>query len=84
MLFESVFATALFLIICVIHILSAIANGRIVKILKYVNIGLHILLVFPLIWLGVQMDEALLIYMISALIYIVFALIEYKINEAKK
>ena len=83
-LFDSTFAAVLFCVICLVHILGTFTNGKCAKTLRYVNIGLHIILILPLVWVGVQLEEALLIYMISAIVYMVAALVEYKVGVKKR
>lgn len=63
-------SVALFAVIAVIHIVSAILKGRICVILEYVNIPLHIVAVVLLLFAGATLDVLLLSFMSSFLIYL--------------
>lgn len=56
-------------VICTLHIVGALLHGA-AKIVNYVNIALHIASIFLLLLLDASMEEALLLYMISALVYV--------------
>ena len=69
-----VFKTPLVLcVVCVmlaLHIISYFTSDVISKILTYVNIALHIVLVYPLIHYGFTIDESVLLYMISTFVFV--------------
>ncbi len=52
-----------------IHIVSELVSDFIAKILTYVNIGLHTLLIIPMLNRGISIEEAVLVYMISLFAY---------------
>jgi len=67
--FENTAALIIACAIILLHIITCILESRISKILKYVNIALHIGLIFPMIFGGMPIDEAVLLYMISIFVY---------------
>ena len=69
LIFKTPIALALICVMLIIHVLSSILRDRISKILNYVNLCLHILLILPLILGGVPIDEAVMLYMLSVLVY---------------
>ena len=56
-------------VIVLLHIITAIFDNKISKILEYVNVTLHIALVLALLYDGVPIEEAPLAFMISLFVY---------------
>lgn len=79
-IFESPVSLALFCALILLHIVTAIFNGKISKILRYVNIALHIIMILTLLYDGVPIDEAALLYMISVFVYTLTRLLRSKIG----
>ncbi|MBR5140545.1 MAG: hypothetical protein IKV16_05765 [Clostridia bacterium] len=57
------------IIICALHICSHLCMHKIANILTYVNLGLHILLVFELLLLEVSFEFMALSFMLSLFVY---------------
>ena len=67
---------------CVIHLAVNILPGIVAKILNYLNIGLHLATLVQLMYYRAEVDEALLLYMISMLVYTAVAYVKYYILRA--
>ena len=67
----------------VLHFLSIISRGTKSRILTGVNICLHIVAIIPLINFHFEMEEAVLVYMISLFFFTLLSLIVYKRREAR-
>jgi hypothetical protein len=52
---------------------------KIAEILIFVNLGLHTVFVFILLWLKASIEFFALSFMISLLIYLLFSLVRYKV-----
>ena len=79
-IFESPVSLALLCTLILLHVVTAIFNGKISKILRYVNIALHIIMILTLLYDGVPIDEAALLYMISVFVYTLTRLLRSKIG----
>ena len=79
-IFESPVSLALLCTLILLHVVTAIFNGKISKILGYVNIALHIIMILTLLYDGVPIDEAALLYMISVFVYTLARLLRSKIG----
>ena len=64
-----------------LHIASLLASEKLGKILTYVNIGLHILLLPLLLIQKFTIEEGVLTYMISIFAYTLASYIVYKVRE---
>ena len=71
--------TALFII--ALHIGSSALKKKVAEILTYVNIGLHIALIFELMALKVSFEFMALSYMLSLLVYLSSSLIFYYLRR---
>ena len=69
---------------CAIHIAVSFLPSLIAKILNYVNLGLHIATLVLLMYYRADVDEALLLYMVSIFVYSVNAAVRYKIGSKRK
>ena len=67
---------------CAIHIVTSILPGIVAKILNYANIALHLATLVQLMYFRAEVDEALLLYMISMLAYTAVAYVKYYILRA--
>ena len=81
--FSSVLVCVVFSIVCLLHI-AAFWLDKYGKIISFVNIALHIFLFFLLLKVGAPIDEALLIYMISALVYALASFVKYRVGRSKR
>ena len=66
-----------------LHIASLLASEKLGKILTYVNIGLHILLLPLLLLQKFTIEEGVLTYMISIFAYTLASYIVYKVREGE-
>ena len=70
----SILETPLVLVaLCVmltIHIATCFTPKLVSKILTYVNMTLHIALIYPLMYFQFDIDEAVLVYMISVFVFV--------------
>ena len=66
-----------------LHIASLLVKEKLGKILTYVNIGLHILLLPLLLIQKFTIEEGVLVYMISIFAYTLASYIVYKVSEGK-
>ena len=80
-LFTNIWAVIILSVICVLHFVGFVLSGIYGKIAVFVNIALHISLLFPLLILGAKMQDVTLAYMISVFVYVLFALIFYKVRR---
>ena len=64
-----------------LHIASLLVSEKLGKILTYVNIGLHILLLPLLLLQKFTIEEGVLTYMISIFAYTLASYIVYKVRE---
>jgi hypothetical protein len=80
---EILFITASILIV-IMHFASVIAKKKIAEIFIYVNLALHTVLVFSLMWLKVAIEFFALCFMTSLLIYLFLSLIFYKLSKRRR
>lgn len=66
-------------LIALLHLLSVFLKKKIAEILIFVNLGLHTVFVFILLWLKASIEFFALSFMISLLIYLLFSLVRYKV-----
>ena len=66
---------------CAIHVITSIVPGIVAKILNYVNLVLHIVTLYLLMYAGAKVNEALLLYMISMFIYSLVSFVRYEIAK---
>ena len=67
-----------------LHIASLLVSEKLGKILTYVNIGLHILLLPLLLIQKFTIEEGVLTYMISIFAYTLASYIVYKVREGEE
>lgn len=70
LLFETPLVLGILCVIIALHIASYFTPEHKAKMLTYVNIALHIFLMFSLIFCGFKIDESVLIYMISLFCFV--------------
>ena len=70
-------------IICALHISSHLFRIKIANILTYVNLGLHILLVFELLLLETSFEFMALSFMLSLFVYTFSYALTVKIKERR-
>ena len=80
-LFTNIPALIILTVICVLHFTVFVLPDLYSKIVGFVNIGLHISILFPLIFLDTKIQDVTLAYMISLFAYVLFALIFYKLRR---
>ena len=81
------FKIAFILIACAIitlHVIGALVSKKIGEVLGYVNIGLHLLLIFVLMALKTSFEFMALSFMVSLLIYLLPAFISYKVKKRRE
>ena len=71
-------------LIIILHFGSSVFKKKIAEIFTYVNLGLHIALVFELLALKVSFEFMALSFMLSLLIYLSFAFLFYKIRRREE
>jgi len=69
--------------IIAIHAIAALVRDCASRILTYINIVLHLLLLIPLILYKFKLEEAVLVYMISVFAYTLISYIKYLLFERK-
>lgn len=69
--------------IIAIHVIAALAGSFASRILTYINIVLHLLILIPLVLYKFKIEEAVLVYMISVFAYTLINYIKYRIFEGK-
>lgn len=82
-LFSSPIVLAALVVILILHVISPLLPHGIARPLAYVNIVLHIALILPLIYFDFDLEEAVLIYMISLFTYTSTGFVCQKISERK-
>ena len=82
-LFTNTVAIIILGAICVLHLVTFVLPGIYSKIAGFVNIGLHIGIGFPFLIGNTEMKDATLAYMISVFVYVLFALIFYRLRRQK-
>ena len=70
-------------VLIALHIVSHFVSEKLSKILTFVNIGLHVALLFLLMYKGFTIEEAVLAYMISLFAYTLTAYLTYKLRDGK-
>lgn len=68
--FEAPLVLCVFCVMLALHIVSCFTSELVSKILTYVNIALHISLLFLLIYFGFTIDKSVLMYMISVFVFV--------------
>ena len=66
------------LLFILLHIASAIVRGKLSKLLNYVNLALHIIFLIPMMTLGLTIEDAVLMYMISVFVYTLSQALVYR------
>ena len=70
---------------CVLHILASLVfHDNLSKILNFVNIGLHILLMIPMMLAGFEIGTAVVLYMVSAFVYSLVSTVSYAIEKRRR
>ena len=71
--------------VCIIlHVAAVCIPERASRILNYVNIGLHVVLVAVLAISGLTIEESVLAYLISLFVYTSASAIRYKLDAQRK
>ncbi len=83
LLFSIPLVMAVFLVIIALHVLALIFKETPSRILNFVNIFLHILIIPLLIYYNFTFEESVLLYMISITVYTGGAFIKFKREEKK-
>ena len=84
LLFKTSSVMLLLAIAIIMHVIAVFAKEKCAKIFSYVNIGLHIYMIVPLLTNHFEIKEAVLVYMISFFIYTLLSLLEYRRKEKKQ
>ena len=84
LLFSTPIVLAALALILALHALVAVLPELASKILSYVNIGLHIVLIFPLIYYKFSFEEAVLVYMISLTFNTFLAFLRYRLSVRRR
>ena len=77
-------AAAISVVVVVLHLLSVIFSDKRSVILNFINIALHIALVFAMLLAGAQLELLALVFMTSLLIYTLAFEIKRKMGERGK
>ena len=75
-----VICLAIFVMHIICSFVSSIGKNR-QKLLEYVNIAFHILMLVPLFLLGLSIEIAVLFFMASVFIHTLFGAISYKLKR---
>ncbi len=68
------------ILLMLLHFVAPALPALFEKIMKYANICLHIVLYFALILFKIPLDEVVLVYLVSLLLYILSALLWQRID----
>ena len=71
-----------YLSVVAMHFASPALPCRAEKILKYVNLALHVLLYFVMMLCRIPLEEVVLLYLLSLLLYLLSALLFRKLKKA--
>lgn len=71
-------------VMLILHILCVLFDGKVSKILMFVNIALHIAYLAPLLFIGVTIEQLALAYMISVFVYTAAVFIKHELLAKKK
>lgn len=77
----TVLSIILSVIIVALHVLSAIFSDKRSTIVNFVNIALHIALVFTMLLAGAALELLALAFMISLLVYVAAYKVRHSINR---
>ncbi|MBQ2737592.1 MAG: hypothetical protein IJF38_02800 [Clostridia bacterium] len=72
------------LLFILLHVASAIVRGRLSRLLNYVNLALHIIFLIPMMTLGLTIEDAVLMYMISVFVYTLSQALVYRRRGAPR
>lgn len=78
------YATAIFFLILVVHIASAFLPRKIGDALEKANICLHILMVPLLLLANIPLDEVVLLYLLSLLIFLLSGIVSMRLHRRKE
>ena len=70
-------------VLIILHVLSVALRGIAAKLTAYLNVALHVGLLFVLSYLKLKIEEAVLVYLISVFAYTVAATVAYKLSLKK-
>ncbi len=59
-------------------------TGKLSRVLTYLNLAAHIVFLIPMMTLGITIEDAVLIYMISVFVYTLMQAITYRVCGAPK
>ena len=68
-------------VLIALHVASILLRGIAAKLIAYLNIALHVGLMFVLLYLKLKIEEAVLVYLISVFAYTLAATVTYKVRE---
>lgn len=71
---------AIIAFLCVLHVITYLARGKVSLAIGIVNITLHILAIFAFLWLKLSISEATLAYLISLFAHTMIHFIPYLIS----
>lgn len=71
-------------VLILLHAISVVTKGTIAKTTNYVNIILHIAMFVLMLNNKFDIDEAVLVYMISLFMYTFFAVTAYRVAQRRK
>ena len=76
-------AAACMAVIIALHVLSAVFSDKRSAVLNFINIALHIVLVFALLLAGAELELVALAFMVSLLVYVLVFWIKRKRGESE-
>ncbi|MBQ7387417.1 MAG: hypothetical protein IJW03_04535 [Clostridia bacterium] len=82
-LFESAVALALICAMLLLHVIASFLRGAWQTVLNILNILLHIALLPVLLYNAVPLDESVLAYMASVLVYTLVRFISYEVRRGR-
>lgn len=68
-------------VLIALHVASVVLRGTWAKLIAYLNIALHVGLMFVLLYLKLKIEEAVLVYLISVFAYTLASTVTYKVRE---
>lgn len=80
LIFKSAFTLIILGVVCALHLLSQLTSGILAKSLAFVNIALHIGLLFVLMLEEIPIAEAVLAYMFSTFVYVLIFFVMHSLS----
>lgn len=83
-IFSHPLAYILYLIAVAVHFAAPAMPGFAEKILKYANLSLHVAMYFVMMLCRIPLEEVVLLYMLSLLLYVLSALLWQSLRKSER